>query len=390
MFTQEEASYRLVKQASFLNANPAAPSLKILPTKSNFNVKRTRNVKANEQVQNDGFEREFANGNYIVKASGSHVVNLNFLPYLILALCGSLTSAAFTGVYAINMTNNGSGYTSAPAVSFTGGTGGSGTVAVAVILGGQVISVIVTNPGTGWTGAPTVVFTGGGGTGAAATAVLDNTKFKHTGKLVSGAPLYWLLEKGVGSYWRQYLNVVLNKLTFHDDEEGICEVDTEWTGSGHMNKTGATIDGAAAEVTGTPAEYANLAIMQAGPVTGIIDQMTTTIDIAAKEKRAPSFQGKASELRKGGSMVSVEGRAFFEDEATLAAVMEAGTIQTLQTVLTSPDGIFHKLYPEAKAEVEDWERTDDGIMLPFKYHSLKKVDANAPILFTVINGTSGY
>jgi hypothetical protein len=390
MFTPEEVSYRLVKQASFLNGNPAAPSLKILPRKANFNVKRTRTAKANEQVQADGFEREFANGNHIVKASGSLVMNLNFLGYIMLALCGSLTSVAFSGVYAVNMTNNGSGYTSAPVVTFTAGTGGSGTTAVAVVLGGQVIGVVITNPGTGWTGAPTVVFTGGGGTGAAATAVLDATKFKHTGKLVSGAPLYWLLEKGVSTYWRQYLNVALTKLTFHDDEEGICEVDTEWTGSGHMNKTGATLDAAAAEVTGTPAEYANLSIMQAGPVTGIIDSMTTTIDITAKEKRAPGFGGKATELRKGGSMVTVEGSAFFEDEATLAAVMEAGTLQTVQTVLTSPDGIFTKLYPETKYEVDDWEAADGGVMLPFKGHSLKKVDANAPILLTLINGTASY
>lgn len=77
-------------------------------------------------------------------------------------------------VSAITVTAQGSGYTSAPAVSFTGGGGGTGAAAVAVLgtgaNAGKVVGVTITNPGTGYTAAPAVVFTGGGGTGAAATA----------------------------------------------------------------------------------------------------------------------------------------------------------------------------------------------------------------------------
>jgi hypothetical protein len=71
----------------------------------------------------------------------------------------------------IAVTAGGSGYTSAPTVSFTGG-GGTGAAATAVIdpQTGKVIAVIVTNNGSGYTSAPAVSFTGGGGTGAAATA----------------------------------------------------------------------------------------------------------------------------------------------------------------------------------------------------------------------------
>lgn len=82
--------------------------------------------------------------------------------------------AALGVVSAINVTAGGSGYTSAPTVSFTGG-GGTGAAATAVIdpQTGKVISVIVTNNGSGYTSAPTVSFTGGGGTSAAATAKIN-------------------------------------------------------------------------------------------------------------------------------------------------------------------------------------------------------------------------
>lgn len=79
-------------------------------------------------------------------------------------------------VLSVAVTNGGSGYTTAPTVSFTGG-GGTGATATAAISGGKVVSVTVTNGGTDYATAPTVTFTGGGGTGAAATATLDTPDF---------------------------------------------------------------------------------------------------------------------------------------------------------------------------------------------------------------------
>ncbi len=69
----------------------------------------------------------------------------------------------------IHVSDGGSGYTSAPTVSFTGG-GGSGATATAQISGQSVASITVANEGSGYTSAPTVSFSGGGGTGAAAQA----------------------------------------------------------------------------------------------------------------------------------------------------------------------------------------------------------------------------
>jgi FtsP/CotA-like multicopper oxidase with cupredoxin domain len=68
----------------------------------------------------------------------------------------------------VTLTAGGTGYTSAPTVSFVGG-GGTGAAAAATVSGGVVTYVALTNPGSGYTSAPVVTFTGGG-TGAVAIA----------------------------------------------------------------------------------------------------------------------------------------------------------------------------------------------------------------------------
>jgi hypothetical protein len=95
-------------------------------------------------------------------------------------MLGNPTTTVGTTIAGINVTAGGTGFTSAPTVTFTGG-GGTGAAATAVVSGGNVVGINVTNAGTGYTTAPTIGFTGGGGTGATATAVLGRT---HT--FVSG------------------------------------------------------------------------------------------------------------------------------------------------------------------------------------------------------------
>ncbi|MBF0554711.1 MAG: hypothetical protein HQK96_09195 [Nitrospirae bacterium] len=70
---------------------------------------------------------------------------------------------------AIAVVNPGSGYTSQPTVTITGG-GGTGGQALAGTSGGKVNFIWLTNPGSGYTSAPAVTITGGGGTGATARA----------------------------------------------------------------------------------------------------------------------------------------------------------------------------------------------------------------------------
>ncbi len=73
----------------------------------------------------------------------------------------------------VTITNGGSGYTSAPTMSVSGGSGGGATFNVTV-SGGIVTGITVTNPGSGWLAGETVTasFSGGGGASAAATVEL--------------------------------------------------------------------------------------------------------------------------------------------------------------------------------------------------------------------------
>lgn len=74
----------------------------------------------------------------------------------------------------IILDDGGTGYTSTPTVSFTGG-GGSGASAGSEIGGGAVSKIYIINPGTGYTSAPTISFDlVSGGSGATATAIADS------------------------------------------------------------------------------------------------------------------------------------------------------------------------------------------------------------------------
>ena len=86
---------------------------------------------------------------------------------------------------AVAITNPGSGYTSAPTVTFSGGgVGAVQATGIADISGGAVIGVTLTSNGSGYTSAPTVTFTGGGFL-TAATAMASLT---DVGDLPPAAP----------------------------------------------------------------------------------------------------------------------------------------------------------------------------------------------------------
>ena len=76
--------------------------------------------------------------------------------------------------YSVSIANAGSGYTSAPTISFTGSSS-TGAAATATVDGGKIVAITVTTKGVGYTSAPAVTFTGGGGTGAAAVANVGPT-----------------------------------------------------------------------------------------------------------------------------------------------------------------------------------------------------------------------
>ena len=80
------------------------------------------------------------------------------------------TGQAATGVASVAVTYISLGYSSPPTVTFMGD--GSGTVATSR-LRPQILDVDMRNHGSGYTSAPTVTFSGGGGSGAVGTAHLE-------------------------------------------------------------------------------------------------------------------------------------------------------------------------------------------------------------------------
>ncbi len=66
----------------------------------------------------------------------------------------------------------GSGYTNGTFPLIVSGRGGSGCTGTFNVSSGGVANITILNAGTGYTSAPTLSFTNAGGTGASATATL--------------------------------------------------------------------------------------------------------------------------------------------------------------------------------------------------------------------------
>jgi hypothetical protein len=145
-------------------------------TVNSSTISNNRAGDAGGGIETDGKGKTFINAGSVL--SGNTTLNQGAAVWLD-AIAGAVDT--------VTVTNGGTGYTSAPTVSFTGG-GGTGAMGVATIANGQVTAVTITNSGTGYTSAPTVNFTGGGGSGAAATATVvanQSSALTITGTLIA-------------------------------------------------------------------------------------------------------------------------------------------------------------------------------------------------------------
>lgn len=86
------------------------------------------------------------------------------------------TRSQFGAVTSVTITDQGSGYTSAPTVVF-GSSSGYGATAIANLgtgdAAGKVVSVTITDGGQNYQTPPVISFTGGGGTGTIATSAIE-------------------------------------------------------------------------------------------------------------------------------------------------------------------------------------------------------------------------
>ena len=102
------------------------------------------------------------------------------------------------GIKSITVTNYGSGYTSEPIVTITGG-GGNGAAAEAVLSGTTVGSITVTNAGSGYTSAPTVTVSRmGADEKAQATATVSDDSQRVDSRLsrITSGSLYFFYVGG--------------------------------------------------------------------------------------------------------------------------------------------------------------------------------------------------
>ena len=73
-------------------------------------------------------------------------------------LCPADWDSSKDEVGSVTITDAGSGYTSAPTVTFSAPTSGTTATGTATIQNGSVVSITITDPGSGYTSAPTVTF----------------------------------------------------------------------------------------------------------------------------------------------------------------------------------------------------------------------------------------
>jgi hypothetical protein len=379
------------------DTEPVAPTTGILVAMlAATNVDATRNKLQNMQVFNDGFEREFALGNFMSAGSLQIVPNLNSIGHYIKGLCGA--DVITNTVYTIAVTTPGSAYATAPVVSFTGGTlasGGAIATAIATVAGGLVTGVIVTYPGQYTVVPTTVVFTGGGGTLAAATITAG---LCHSMSLGSTVKLY-TFEDGIPIATNYYRNLshVFSKLSLQLAVEGIMQTSFTTVGSGALNINSpglvpyvASIQASAAEVVGSPIEYANLTTLEAAADPGTILEHKYDITRKVVQKRPQGKFGKASDAKFGGTQISGTVLQYYETDA-LWAKSRNGTITSLQNNIVSGNDQLQVIQSEVKLEPTDYKTdSEDGIRQEFKYTSIKKANALSPILFNLFNSVATY
>lgn len=158
----------LGNQEVYTKAMEYYPNTTLLTTDPMFGEFYKNDIVATEPFATPGFKAKILEKNYDL---------------------GQLIVQPIREVRTINVTYGGEGYTSAPAVTFSGG-GGTGATAQAVVLGGAVTQILVLTGGEGYTSAPTVTIAAPSvdrDTRATATATLSTNVLARNTRIYSQA-----------------------------------------------------------------------------------------------------------------------------------------------------------------------------------------------------------
>lgn len=135
----------------------------------------------------------------------------------------SISSGSITEIF---LNNDGSGYASAPIVTFSSPNSGINTATAVAIATSRanvqsVLRLELTNGGSGYTTPPTITISGGGGTGAAATCSVGGTEFSvssisvtNQGRGYSIPPVIIIGSPGVGVTATAVAGIAAGKLDY--------------------------------------------------------------------------------------------------------------------------------------------------------------------------------
>jgi len=251
----------------------------------------------------------------------------------------------------VTLTNIGSGYTSPPVVTATGGHG-VGATFVAGIANGSVTSVTMTNPGSGYQvgDVVTLTFTGGNqsGTGANLTAVLT---FSGTGSGASATAKFFQQGSSGGNPVFHVSSVTINS-----------------GGAGYSNLVQATIAGGVAN--NNPAVLSvtlNSGVITAITVTSSGDYFSFNTNVHITD--AGFYFVSSVNIVSGGSLysnnpiISVTGGGNPQTQAVITPIVSGGVI--VGTNITNP-GVYGSNTPPSLA-VTDTAVTAAGTvtLMPF-------------------------
>jgi hypothetical protein len=330
-YTEHDVILQIAKQDGW-GALAATPNGRVIPiTRGSQGPDHTRNKVDNEARYVDGFARPFALGNHVAGSELPLVANLDYFGYPLYAVSGAETN---TGVVVeIAVTAPGSGYTSAPTVTFTGGAG-TGAAATATVAGGLVTAIVVTNMGSGYTSAPTIGFTGGAGTGATATATVGTKMAAKPTKIA----LPHTIEDAIGPNITQYLDQLYKEMKIEYDNEGMFKPSFSTHGTGlTLFNVGSSMDSTPTDITGRPAEMLNWGVLDDGVDKGEVQKCSLTVTREVIEVRPTKggtpIAGCATELLVGKTTVTLSLTALFQNDTRWANARN-GVKASLKSTIT--------------------------------------------------------
>lgn len=383
-FNEHDVLLQMAKQDAF-GALAASPNGRVVPiTRGAQGPDHTRNKIDNDGRYVDGYNRQFALGNHNTNVDLPLIPNLDFLGFPLFGFCGTMTNSGL--VDSIAITAGGTGYTAAPAVTFTGG-GGTGAAAIATVAGGVVTAITITDRGQNYTSAPAVGFTGAG-TGATATATVTNKWHEaKPGRIV----IPYAFEETIGPNIYQYLDQVFAEMKIDYDIEGMFKVNFSLKGTGLFAKAAVTMDATPTEIAGGPAELLNWGVLEDGVDEGIVQKCSLTVTREIIEVRAAkggtASAGTAIDILVGNTKVAANVTALFKDDVRWGKA-RSGVMTALKSTITRNLQKFTFNCPEFKVTPKAVKKSSgQPLLLELEGEGIYEANASSPITFGLSNDT---